>query len=103
MYTKPGSAGFISIWFTLQDPAYATTSAVASVGSGSTATIEITTDQFANVLNVALDGQAYLDSPVTHSAPAVIVSSGTSQDSVSITQRPVPSSMQLCTDLAKQN
>ena len=103
MYTKPGSAGSISIWFTLQDPVYATTSAVASVGSGTTATIEITTDQFANVLNVALDGQAYLDSPVTHSAPAVIVPSGTSQDSVSITQRPVPSSMQLCTDLAKQN
>jgi putative effector of murein hydrolase LrgA (UPF0299 family) len=102
MHTQPGPAGTISIWFTLQDPVYATTSLTASVEPGATRTIVITTDRFANVLDVTLNGQAYLDSPVSHSAPAVIVQSGTSNNSVSLTERPVTSSMRLCTDLAKQ-
>ena len=101
MYTQPGPAGHISIWFALQDPAYSTTSLVASVDPGDTRTIGITTDQFANVLNVTLDGQAYLDSPVSHAAPAVIVQSGTSGKSVSIVDRPVASAMRLCSDLSK--
>jgi hypothetical protein len=99
MNSEPGSDGRTSVWFSLQDPVYATNSVVASVEPNSTHKIALTTDQFANVLNVTLDHSTLLNSPVSHSAPAVIVQSESPGNSVSLSKTPVASSMRLCRNL----
>jgi hypothetical protein len=100
LHAKAGSGGLIAVWFSLQDPLYGATSLVDFVPSGSTHTLLLTTDPFADVLDVSFDGVTVLESPVAKSAPPVLNASRTPKvGSVLFAVGGQGSAMALCKEL----
>jgi hypothetical protein len=72
MHSAPESGGAISFWFSLQDPRYATTGAVAVVRQGSVQNVSLFTDRYAGIISVSVNGLPVLDGPMSAGGPIVI-------------------------------
>lgn len=65
IHSTTATPGWNSVWFTVQDPHYASTSVHATIRQGSTHPVVIQTDRYRRLLTVMMDGNTYVQGPVT--------------------------------------
>ena len=105
MHSAAAPAGFISVWFTLEDPKFGSTSIHALVRPGTTHSINLVTDRYADTLSVVMDDGTYVDGPVTTDGfPVVRIEPGGVHDSFVIRNVAAPpSTTALCRTLSAEH
>jgi hypothetical protein len=105
MHSASGMDGYVAVWFTLQDPHFSASSAHGLIQPGIPHTITLDTDRYADELSVSLDGNVYLDSPITTAGqPTVRIAASGSYTPFLITAiASKPPAMPLCRTLAAEH
>ena len=107
IHSTVDGGGSLSVWFTVQDPKFSSSSIRATVTQGTTHLVNIVTDRYADTVSVSMGGVPYVDGPITtHGVATVNVNSqlDRSGESFSSLEEPTPStSMSLCRSISSSS
>jgi hypothetical protein len=105
LHSAAEKGGYLSVWFTLEDQKFSSTSVRISIRTGSVHSISLETDRYTDVVTLSMDESTYVSGPITYSGvpPVHIESLGRSR-SFSVTQNPTGASpTPLCRTLAAEH
>ena len=102
MHSVPAARGYLSVWFTVQDPRYGATSVRTTVVPGSTHGIAIQTDRYRDVVTLTMDDNTYLEGPITtNGLPTLHITTASSMPAFTINRVRAPApSTPLCRTLS---
>jgi len=65
VHSTDAGGGYESVWFTVRDPYFASTSIIATIARGTTHAIVVDTDLYAKLVSLSMDFSLYVSGPIT--------------------------------------